>query len=278
MASGYGAKNASPQRNPYPDEDRAAANFRGRTTMSTGKHSSQIPANPPTPPSYARVNIVFDAESILLGLALGWFFWDKLLKNHFFKKLRTLLLPIEEEHRLNQLLAQIALITNADRVLLCAFHNGEIDANGFHLAKLSTINSYLAPNATPMRKPIQNLPVDKIVVEIEAMIKAEKTEDPWVTIKIDPSFPQPCIDHLRNDKIATMINRLVRAGNLPIGILSIQYHTNDRAISALDYESQRKLLEDCYREIGLVMRHRIVDPGLIQRLLNSRIGDSNRMG
>ena len=243
--------------------------------MTSGQPTIPAPTTPP--PAYTRVSLVIDAESVLLALALGWFFWDKLLKNRFFRKLRSLLLPIEEEHRLNQLLAQIALITSADRILLCAFHNGTIDQNGFHLTRLSTINSYLAPNATPMRRPIDNLPVEKIVVEIEAMIEAEKTGDPWVTTKIDPSFPEACIDHLRNNKIATMINRLVRVGNLPIGILSIQYHTNDRAISALDYESQRKLLEDCYREIGLVLRHRVVDPGLVQRLLNSRIGDPNRM-
>ena len=70
-----------------------------------------------------------------------------------------------------------------------------------------------------MAYPIRDLPIGRIMFEIEEMLKV----DDWVCITYDDSLPQSCKDYLIRNNIERMFNRLVKVGNLPIGILSVQY-------------------------------------------------------
>jgi hypothetical protein len=211
------------------------------------------------------VNITLGADGLFLAGGILWIIWDRLLKNRVVNKLDGVFAPIEEERRLNNLLAQVGIITNSSRVVLTAFHNGAIDNCGYHLTKLSTINSYTAPGKLPMAVPIRDLPVGRIMYELEELIKAEDKE--WVYTEYDESLPEPCKDHLRKNNIAVMYNRLVKVGNLPIGILSLQFDNSERRRPPIREEPHSKLLEQLYNEIAYIMRRRIVHPGPIRKLL-----------
>lgn len=215
----------------------------------------------------AAINITLGADILLIGGGLAWLIWDRLIKSRVVSKLDGVFAPIEEERRLNNLLAQVGVITHSSRVVLAAFHNGAIDNCGYHLTKLSTINSYTAPGRLPMTIPIRDLPVGRIMYELEDMLNPG--ENIWSCVHYEEKLPAPCRDHLRKNNIATMYNRLVRIGNLPIGILSLQYDESERRRPPIEEEPHAKLLEDLYDEIASIMRRRIVHPGPVKKLFAS---------
>ena len=96
--------------------------------------------HPVTPNVAPKVEIVFTGDALLAILFGIWIIWDRLIRSRVVTKLDGVFAPVEEERKLNNLLAQIGVITNASRVILCAFHNGAIDNEGYHLTKISTVN------------------------------------------------------------------------------------------------------------------------------------------
>jgi hypothetical protein len=237
--------------------------------MSAPVVSQQQPAPPPVAP---RVELVLTGDALVgLGIA-AWLIWDKLLKAHVVSKLDGVFAPIEEERKLNNILAQVGVVTNASRVVLCAFHNGAIDTAGYHLTKLSTVNSYTAPGKLPMAVPIRDLPVGRIMFELEELLKAEGPA--WCRTEYKDDLPQPCRDHLNRNDIYKMWNRLIRVGNLPIGILSLQYDRSERRGPPFREEVHIQVLEDLYDQIAGIMRRRIVHPGPLKKLLMRLKGGS----
>ena len=236
------------------------------------------PSLPPSanPPQGSRpiFNVTVDTELVLLGVAALWLFWDKLFRPQVIRKLDGVFAPLEEERRLNNLLAQIGVVTNASRVVLTAFHNGAIDTGGYHLTKVSTINSYTAPGELPMASPIRDLPVGRIMYEIEEMLGTKNEGECWTATVYSETLPQPCRDHLLKNNIGRMYNRLVCVGNLPIGILSIQYNQSERRHPPVENEPNAKVLENCYNEICAIMRRRVVHPSLIRRIFHRLTGRS----
>lgn len=228
------------------------------------------PAQLPTP---SRVQFTFTGDALLVLGAFAWVVWDRFLRSRVVSKLDGVFAPIEEERILNNVLAQIGLITNASRVVLGAFHNGAIDNAGYHLTKLSTINSYTAPGRLPMAVPIRDLPVGRIMLELEQMLDDKK--GPWSVVEYRDDLPDPCRDHLKRNGIERMYNRLIRVGRLPIGILSLQYDKSERRKAPVRDDPHAMLLEELYEQIAHIMRRRIIHPGPL-RMLWMRIQGRSR--
>ena len=71
-----------------------------------------------------------------------------------------------------------------------------------------------------------------------------------------------------------MCNRLVKVGNLPIGILSLQYSKiNSNVCSSEIIEKEyRVLMDDLYMEISSIMRRRVIHPSPIHRVFGTLLG------
>lgn len=218
--------------------------------------------SPPSPPQHLQ--ITFTGDALLVLGAFAWVLWDRLFRSKVVSKLDGVFAPIEEERVLNNILAQIGVITNASRIVLGAFHNGAIDNAGYHLTKLSTINSYTAPGKLPMTVPIRDLPVGRIMFELEELLSPEG--DCWSVTEYSDALPQPCRDHLRKNNIHRMYNRIIKVGQLPIGILSLQYDETERRKPPIREEPYIKLLEELYEQIAHIMRRRIIHPGPLRLL------------
>ena len=234
----------------------------------------EVPVNNPVNPNQ-QVHFVVSADAILIGGVLVWALWDKVMRPSVVEKLDGVFAPVQEERRLTNILAQIGIVTKASRVVLAAFHNGALDAAGYHLQKLSTVNTYTAPGHTPMAYPIRDLPIGRIMFEIEEMLKAQD----WVCVKYSEDLPQPCKDHLIKNDIDRMCNRLVKVGNLPIGILSLQYskhHQSEDDILCCDKQviqpEYQTLMDDLYLEISTIMRRRVIHPSPIHRVFGTLLG------
>lgn len=223
------------------------------------------------------LNFTFSADALIMGGVLIWALWDKVMKPQITEKLDGVFAPVQEERRLSAILAQVGLITGASRVVLAAFHNGALDNAGYHLQKLSTVNTYTAPGHEPMAVAIRDLPIGRIMFELEQMLKA----DDWVCVINNADLPQPCRDHLVRNSIHKMCNKLVKVGNLPIGILSVQYDEVaaqrdpdccTRAFFKVPMEHE-PLLEDLYQEIASVMRRRVIHPSKIHLFFRKLLGN-----
>ena len=219
----------------------------------------------PQSPTHSGINLVLGADSLLVLVGLFWFTWEKFIKSKVVNKLDSAFTPVEEERKLGCILAQVGLITKASRVILTAFHNGQITNYGYHLTKVSTINNYVAPGASPMAKPIRDLPLGRIMYELEELMRA-KDKEYTVTVFHD-ELPQPCKDHLTSNQIGRMYNRLVRIGNLPIGILSVQYHDTKDMDEFIYNEPYHTLLNKLYEDIAAVMRRRVVHPNKLKQII-----------
>lgn len=226
-----------------------------------------VPA-PPPPAARTPVHVTMSADALLLVGALAWLIWSRLLRTTVAQKLDGVFAPIEEERQLSALLAQIGVITDASRVVLAAFHNGEIDNYGFHLQKLTTVNEYIAPGGEAMPHPIRDLPIGRVMVELEMLMEAPG----WVTAELHDGLPQACQDHLRRNEIRRMTNRLIRVGSLPIGILSLQYVSSERRSPDLERTPYDEILERLVEEIGAIMRRRVVHPGRLRVFLGRILG------
>lgn len=235
----------------------------------------EVPAKNPVNPNQ-QVQFIISTDAILIGGVLIWALWDKVMKPSITEKLDGVFAPVQEERRLTNILAQIGLVTKASRVVLAAFHNGALDSGGYHLQKLSTVNYYTAPGHIPMNYPIRDLPIDRIMFEIEEMLKV----DDWVCVQYDDSFPQSCKDHLLKNDIYKMCNRLVKVGNLPIGILSLQYSKDykfeEHEQTCCNYKVIRPeyetLMDDLYLEISTIMRRRVIHPSPIHKVFGTILG------
>lgn len=221
-----------------------------------------------------QINFTISTDALLIGGFLIYALWDKIMKPRVVEKLDGVFAPIQEERRLTNILAQIGIVTKSSRVVLAAFHNGALDNAGYHLQKLSTVNSYTAPGNIPMNFPIRDLPIGRIMFEIEDMLKT----DDWVCVHYSEDLPQPCKDHLIKNDIQRMCNRLVKVGNLPIGILSLQYskthkfENEDCCDSKVIRQEYETLMDDLYLEISTIMRRRVIHPSPIHRVFGTLLG------
>lgn len=222
-------------------------------------------------PLPSQLEVKFTGDALLVLGLLGWLAYDRLFKSKVVSHLSGSFAPVEEERRLNSVLAQIGLITNASRVVLCAMHNGAIDNDGYHLTKLSTINSYTAPGKLPMAVPIRDLPVGRIMLEIESLLHPD-SPDGWVLTEYSDDLPDPCKDHLRRNRIHKMWNKMILVNRLPIGILSLQYDETERRRPPVREEPYTELLENLYDQISEIMRRRIIHPSPMKRLWLRLVG------
>ena len=229
-------------------------------------------SSPPVTKSQDRgININVSLDTVLFAIFVLWIIWKRAIQPSFAEQIGSLLIPVEEERKLNTLLAQIGVITNASRVILGAFHNGAVDSEGYHLQRFSSINSYIREGCTPMSVQIKNLSIIKLVNELDMM---EKVPD-WHEVRYRDDLPEACKAHMNNNNIACMYNRLVKIGNLPIGILSLQYvrdydfELEDGTITRHSYEG---LLEDLFTQVTAIMRRRIVHPSPIKKVSNRIMG------
>jgi hypothetical protein len=233
--------------------------FGPQTTQQT---QPTTPAAPPAP-RIQGVHITFGADAVMLCMFVGWFLYKTLIADTIAKKLDGVFAPVQEERRISTLLAQIGILTRAHRVLVTAFHNGTLDQTGYHLQKISTTNQYLAQGAPAMAKPLSNLPIGRIMYELEELLST----DDWVEIKHNPELPPACREHLEFNSIKSMQNCLIKVGNLPIGILSIQYTTTMNSEPVTQAELNAPLLKELVNSISAIMRRRVVHPGPLKKFL-----------
>ena len=223
----------------------------------------QIGGGPNAPAFIPKIDVQIGFDSVLLIAAMGWALWTQALRPTLQDRLSTTWAPVEEERKLTGLLAQMAILARADRAILVAFHNGTVDHDGYHLQRMTTINQFVSEGSKPMPKPIKDVPIGRIMIELEAMLASGS----WTTIQRRRGMPPLCVKHLEDNGMYFMAYHLVTIGNLPVGIVSLQYTTKRRSY----FDCQKNgphmlLLSGLFDQIRETMKRRVIKPPPMARL------------
>jgi len=225
---------------------------------------------PPQVGPKAEPQIVIDlgVEATAVMVAAGFIVYDRLVRPIVLKKLLSSSHPLEEQKKLNELVAQLGGITQSDRVLLWTFHNGELDTTlGYHYAKATVTNSWLKNQLDRADAHRANVPFGLIRDEIETLLN-----DPLSTQMMVREGDCTCESDLAPDQATLVFNRLIKIVNVPLGLVSVQYDmpSEDRkrvAVQAILGEGETSILfNKVVAQIDGVMKGRAVRPSLVERL------------
>jgi hypothetical protein len=231
---------------------------------STPEQRTEEPGKPAPVIVAPRYEIVLGLDVFIIVGFVAWFVYTKIIYGFLFKKAENFLYPYKkEEAQLDIILAQIGVLANAHRVVLARFHNGDTDQTGYHLKKFSVCNKYLAPGAQDLKTPMINIPVERILQDIQEMLV---THEYWVTTIRNTNLPAGCFQHLENNSILTMHNKLIVVGNLPIGILSIQYTDYLKVEPTADALLSSPLMKDLVDTVSMTLRQKVTNVSVLKKL------------
>lgn len=228
------------------------------------------PQNPQGPDS-VTIRLSFGLEGIVILIAAGYLIYERLLRPTVIDRLLGTFQPIEEQRKLNELMAQIGAVTTANRVLLWTFHNGELSTSiGYHYAKATVTNAYFSDHGERVSPAMRNVPFGVLYTELKPLL-----ENPNSTQMIDIELveAEPCKEYLRRTNTTLMFNRLVKIGNLPLAVISLQFCSHltlDEKISimqsCLSDGPSAKLVNKLVQDVRDIMKVRAVRPSRIAAL------------
>jgi len=143
----------------------------------------------------------------------------KKLQSFSATRMHSLVRSIEQDVRVCVLLNLMLERTQASRVLLAQFHNGESLSSGKHFMRISVTHEATAPGVAPLSKYLQNMPLSRLASEIDVLVKSKV-----LYISDHEGLAVRCRQYLRRFGIAHIVQFLVSDGNRPIGVLAFHYN------------------------------------------------------
>ncbi|MGL6134626.1 MAG: hypothetical protein ACRC1L_10630 [Prochlorococcaceae cyanobacterium] len=246
--------------------------------QSTGLPAAPIPETParvgplpivprtPAPP----VNLTFSADGLVfLGVA-GWLLWRKVLRGLVMQRVGALLGSAQDARYVVELLAQMAVMTGAQRVALGTFYNPQLASGGYGFTRATLVSCYVAPGRLPLDVEARDMPMERIRNDLDDLIA--NSQGHWRFVRAGVHLPTPCRDYLMRNRIAFLYGRLVMLEGLPIGVINVQF--DDPASLPLHHHEMPHLeeMEHLYQELSRVVRARMLRPPLWRRVFNSWAG------
>lgn len=154
---------------------------------------------------------------------------NKILRNvrHISAETKTSLLSEQYLKRIDQLLAQIAIIGGYDRVVLGIFHNGVVGMRYSKFEKFLIASSYVVSGIEEVPEMGKDLNVSDISIDLallERFIDGAMVVD---TKNVD-MYGSNCFLYLKNRNIHQLNNQLLTSNDgLHLGILSKQHCSHD---------------------------------------------------
>jgi hypothetical protein len=216
-----------------------------------------------------HVNFDFTLDTlIIIGLA-AFALWRRVVRPFLVERFYWAINPFEEERKIPILLAQMKAVTNASQVLVGTFHNGEIDHRGYHLKKFSVIYFWGKDGIISSRSLPTNIPAEKLTAEIDRTIETKG----WNHAALKDMKDRNCISYLEDNGLSATSTRMIMMGNIPIGMISIQYATDDFENRELNDYSVNAVLEDLFNQLQSLMKrrfkHSIENANVFKKLFNA---------
>lgn len=129
------------------------------------------------------------------------------------------ILPEHEIGRVKDILAQLSILTDADRVTLGVFHNGVIGAKGAHYDKVVILEGYNAPGVLPLPELHKDVKAENLMEDLNPLWNKE--DQSLLLSKGDA--PASCSLYMSRRDIAHLYNKLLTTGNIEIGVISFHW-------------------------------------------------------
>lgn len=168
-----------------------------------------------------------------------------ILKSEYDKSI----LPYEYVKRLDQIMAQIAIMGDYDRVVLGVFHNGVVGAKYSKFEKLAIVCSYAVSGIEELPELGKDVNISDIKLDIEAL-KKDGNNYCKISGKNLTDYDTNCYLYLKNRNIFQIENFLLCRDNLDLGILSLHYCTS--AIRKIPDESMQ-VINDLIKEVESII-------------------------
>lgn len=155
------------------------------------------------------------------------------------------ILPETYLKRIDQILAQIAILGRYDRVVLGVFHNGVVGTRYSKFEKIAILSCYVVSGVEELPEMGKDLNIEDIDIDIEYL----RENNNFHTTDIDRLLRESDSNvymYLKNRNIQILQNELLTRKGLDLGVLSC-HHCNKK-----DYEipdSDRVCIEELKREI-----------------------------
>ena len=167
------------------------------------------------------------------------------------------ILPPRERRRIQDLLAQAAVLTGADRVVLGVFHNGSISFDGLHFTHLAIPFCYEHPSMAALPEFLRDIPVSSIMRELEAIWKNPGNE----FIARASESTDSCRYYLETRGIEQLVFR--SKGFKGFDVVIMGYHWVDSAPwTEKEREAVNRIEEEIIQIVRLGGTHRVLIPRL----------------
>ncbi len=226
-----------------------------------------VSVNPNNPPinSTTRTLIHSIAQETSLALfAVLYLIYMQVVKPKIDAIANNTANSIQRGRVVNDILSQIGLLTNGDRVVLGLLHNGQISASGYHLTRMTITNSYSKPNVA-LNSTKGTVHIGIVINDLIRLVDAPNHAN---LIRRDEMENVNCLAYLNRNNINEMYNHLLIVGNLPIGVVSIQYVDDNKM--EIDAASEKKL-QKLLRDLEITLVNNLLRPNLFKLLLQ-RLG------
>lgn len=232
-----------------------------------------VPPAPQHPNNTTHIGIdlpAFDGAAVVSGSMwlsmIAWIAYERLIKAPARQAMLSLTEPLAEERRLNQLLAQIGVLCGVTRVSLGIFHNGELGVSGYHFLKFSITNTYsFDGDRGPMY--LVEVPLGKIVDDIEALIVPKGAVKVLVVRRDDPGIKDGCKDYLIRHGIYGYMMTLLDVRDVHIGLLALQAANSDELDKAIkSFDDFNDTLETLLAEVSAILRLRLSRPSTVSQI------------
>lgn len=132
------------------------------------------------------------------------------------------ILPENYLKRIDQILAQIAILGDYDRVVLGIFHNGVVGSRYSKFEKLAIISSYAVSGIEELPELGKDINIEDIDIDIELLRENNNIHISEID-KLLRESDSNCYMYLKNRNIHTLKNELLTRKGLDLGILSCHY-------------------------------------------------------
>ncbi|WP_338442371.1 hypothetical protein VZG28_05200 [Synechococcus elongatus IITB4] len=165
------------------------------------------------------------------------------------------ILPPRERRRVQDLLAQMAVLIGADRVVLGIFHNGSISFDGLHFSHLAIPFCYEHPSMPLLPELMRDIPVGSVMRELEAIWK---TPDNEFVARAD-EVESPCRYYLETRGIKQLVFR--SRGLKGVDVLIFGYHwAEDHDWVEGDRNALVPIEDEIIQIVRLAATHRLLNP------------------
>ncbi|WP_152034126.1 hypothetical protein [Synechococcus elongatus] len=158
------------------------------------------------------------------------------------------------------MLAQAAILTGADRVVLGVFHNGSISFDGLHFSHLAIPFCYEHPSMPLLPEFLRDIPVSSIMRELEAIWKTPNNE---FLARVD-DCDSPCRYYLETRGVKQIVFR--SKGLKSVDVLILGYHwTETHHWREQEREAIAPIEEEIVQIVRLAATHRLLSPAFGKR-------------